>query len=144
MLSNLCEIRYNTASHEQVIGHYKECDIFLPNLTMEEYVCKLKTNAEMIELWHRDKLVGLCACYMNDYESLMAYITHIAISKEFRYKGLGKFLILCAESRAKEKGFRVMDLEVLKENLVACDFYHKMGYVLKEDRRDKMLMQRLL
>ena len=144
-MSNIqCEIRYNTLSKEQIVSHYEENGISLPNQSLEEYARKLKANAELIELWHSGKLVGLCACYMNNFDSKVAYIAHIAILGTYRGEGLGESLISQVEHKAKSKGFDYMQLEVNKDNTAAYRFYQKKGYVLKEDRGGKLLMYKAL
>ena len=139
-----CEIRYNTLSIAQIVLHYEENGIFLPNLSIEEYAGKLKANAELVALWYTDKLVGLCACYMNNLESKIAYISHIAILETYRRLRQGEYLISHVEQRAKSKGFDSTQLEVSKDNTAAHRFYLKMGYELKEDRGQKLLMRKLL
>lgn len=137
-------IRYNTLSEMQIITHLQETGIVMDEKTLLEYVRKVMAFAQLTELWKTRKLIGLCACYMNDYKSLTAYITHIDISNELRHKGLGEVLISQVEICAKEKGFKNVELEVLKMNTIACGFYQKMGYTLKEDRGEKMLMHKNL
>ena len=144
MSSIQCEIRYNTLSEEQIVWHYEENGISLPNQSLEEYARKLKANAELIELWHSSKLVGLCACYMNNFDSKVSYISHIAILETYRGLKLGEYLISHVEQNAKSKGFDCMQLEVSKDNTAAYRFYLKMGYELKEDRGQKLLMRKLL
>lgn len=139
-----CEIRYNTLSIEQIVRHYEENGITLPNLNLEEYACKLKANAELVELWHNGKLVGLCACYMNNFEAKGAYISHIAILETYRGLKLGEYLISQVEQKAKSKGFDSMQLEVSKDNTAAYRFYQKMGYEPKEDRGVKLLLRKEL
>ena len=144
MSNNSYEIRYNTLSEEQIVRHYEENGISLPNQSLEEYACKLKANAELIELWHSGKLVGLCACYMNNFDSKVSYISHIAILETYRGLKLGEYLISHVEQNAKSKGFDCMQLEVSKNNVAAYKFYQKMGYERKEDRGTKMLMYKSL
>lgn len=134
------EIRNNTLSEMQIITHFKENGIFMSEQALLGYAQKVKSFAELTELWKEGKLIGLCACYMNNYDSLIAYITHIAISKESRHEGYGQLLIMNVEHCAKEKGFKAMELEVFKTNVIACDFYRKMGYAIKEDRGEKFLL----
>ena len=144
MSSIQCEIRYNTLSEEQIVWHYEENGISLPNQSLEEYARKLKANAELIELWHSGNLVGICACYMNNFDSKVAFIAHIAILGTSRGKGLGEYLISHVEQKAKSKGFDCMQLEVSKDNVAAYKFYQKIGYELIEDRGQKLLMCKLL
>lgn len=58
------------------------------------------------------------------------YIENIATKKEFRGYGIGKLLLAEAEKWAKQRELIGMSLEVQDDNLGACRFYVKQGFVL--------------
>lgn len=58
------------------------------------------------------------------------YIENIAVSKNYRNKGIGKKLLKEAERWAKEKNLIGLSLEAQDDNLIACRFYSKEGMVL--------------
>lgn len=62
--------------------------------------------------------------YWNKY----AFIEDIAVSKEFRCKGIGKQLIYKAIEWAREKDLCGLMLETQDVNLIACRFYSKIGF----------------
>ncbi|RIW32504.1 GNAT family N-acetyltransferase [Bacillus salacetis] len=58
------------------------------------------------------------------------YIENIAIKKEFRGSGIGKLLLTTAEDWAKQRNLIGMSLEAQDDNLGACRFYAKHGFIL--------------
>ncbi len=123
-----------------VYTHFTDCQIHIDCVNLIEYAQKIRQNATTIEMWDADTLVGLCACYMNDYQTQTAYITHIAISPQYRGFGYGKQLLESTISIAKERGFRHLNLEVLKTNTPALRLYLSHHFTIIEDRRTKYLM----
>ena len=58
------------------------------------------------------------------------YIENIAAKKEVRGHGIGKLLLAKAEEWAKERKLIGMSLEAQDDNLGACRFYVKQGFIL--------------
>ncbi|MYL64285.1 GNAT family N-acetyltransferase [Bacillus hwajinpoensis] len=58
------------------------------------------------------------------------YIENIAIKKKYRGSGVGKLLLNKAEEWAKQRNLIGMSLEAQDDNLGACRFYVKQGYIL--------------
>ncbi|WP_438434049.1 GNAT family N-acetyltransferase [Gorillibacterium sp. sgz500922] len=58
------------------------------------------------------------------------YIENIAVKKEFRGSGIGKLLLTEAEEWAKQRNLIGMSLEAQDDNLGACRFYVKQGFLL--------------
>ena len=57
-----------------------------------------------------------------------AYIEDIAVSKKHRKSGIGKHLIRKSIEWARENSLYGIMLETQDNNLLACRFYHKMGF----------------
>ena len=67
---------------------------------LESYANKLINNAKNYYIASSDNgdLIGFISFYCNNYNSKIAYLTQIAINKNFRKKGIGKKLLnLCIE-----------------------------------------------
>ena len=62
--------------------------------------------------------------YWNGY----AFIEDIAVSQNYRSKGIGTQLINKAVEWAKQKNLCGLMLETQDNNLPACKFYHKFGF----------------
>jgi streptothricin acetyltransferase len=58
------------------------------------------------------------------------YIENIATKKDYRGSGVGKFLLNKAEEWAKQRKLIGMSLEAQDDNLGACRFYVKQGFIL--------------
>jgi ribosomal protein S18 acetylase RimI-like enzyme len=54
------------------------------------------------------------------------YVQNLAVKTEMRRQGLGKALLNAAFHRAKEKGLKSCQLDVMSDS-IAVDFYQKMG-----------------
>jgi ribosomal-protein-alanine N-acetyltransferase len=61
-----------------------------------------------------------------------AYIDVIAISKDYRGKGVGSLLLDKAEEKLREKGVKTVSLSVKKENTKALDFYLRKDYYISK------------
>lgn len=58
------------------------------------------------------------------------YIENIATKEDFRGQGIGSLLLTKAEDWAKERNLIGISLEAQDDNLGACRFYVKQGFVL--------------
>ena len=56
------------------------------------------------------------------------YINNLAVSKEFRLKGIGKGLLSALEDAARNKKASFITLEVRESNLPAISLYKSVGY----------------
>lgn len=64
------------------------------------------------------------------------YITNIAVSPEFRRKGVASHLLAQTEKFAKSKGLSFITLEVRVSNTVAINLYEKHGFELAGKRKN--------
>ena len=125
---------------EEIFAFFNICHTFIDGVDLMQFALKIRTHAVTIEAYIANQLVGFCACYMNDYNTQTAYITHIAISSEYRGKGYGKQLLEKTIAIAQEHGFQKLNLEVLKTNLPALALYQSHDFTIIEDRNTKYLM----
>lgn len=58
----------------------------------------------------------------------LAYISAIAVTAEGEGKGVGRQLMRFAETWAKERGIKVLVLDVFSDNQRAVQFYEHIGY----------------
>lgn len=133
-------ILINNIMAEGIYKHFMDCQICIDGVNLLQHVQKLRLYATTIEMWESTQLVGLCACYMNDVVNQVAYITHIAISPQYRKQNYGKQLLELTISIAQEKGFKRLDLEVAKDNTTALHLYRSHHFEITEDRCSKYLM----
>jgi ribosomal protein S18 acetylase RimI-like enzyme len=76
---------------------------------------------------HRE--AGLVAFYANDRNTQVAYITLVAVTPEFRAKGLGRQLVEMAITESRSEGMVLMRLEVYHDNNPAIALYKRCGFL---------------
>ena len=57
-----------------------------------------------------------------------AEIEPLIVSKNYRYKGIGKRLIETVVSEAREKGVRLLNVRPVARNINTIKFLHKQGF----------------
>ena len=124
-----------------------DCD-FSPNLSSKinvtEYVDKIIKRATVIPIYINGKMEAFIAVYCNDYDHYIAYLTMIAIRKEYRSKGLGKLLVGTAIAYLKALNFQNFRLEVFKSNRNAYLLYNKLGFTVYKEEQDSFFMEKKL
>ncbi len=80
------------------------------------------------DLWflalHGKEIIGTCLCF--PYENI-GWVRQLAVSKEFRNRGLGSALLRRAFLAFKERGYNKVGLAVESSNPNACKLYEKVG-----------------
>lgn len=83
------------------------------------------------------KIAGEIAGYIGMHIVLdECYIANVAVSKEFRRKGIAHTLLAYAEEKAKEEGCAFISLEVRVSNTPAIKLYEKRGYISQGERKN--------
>lgn len=105
---------------------------FLPQLSsiisIPEYVEKIVKRSAIFSI-HRDGvLVAFASVYCNDFVNFTAYMSMLAVSKEYRNNGLALNILKNCIDFLKNNNFHVLRLEVYKTNFKAINFYKKIGF----------------
>lgn len=138
-------IQHNSILPHQLYEHFTECQISFPlNFDTVKYSEKLCMNASIVEVWDSEVLVGVCACYMNQLDIDVSYVSHIDVLRQYRQQGIGRMLIEEVIRMSLDKGFHYIQLEVLKDNMAALALYRKMGFTRKGDHENKWLLEKAL
>ncbi len=74
----------------------------------------------------RSKVIGMVGLIVKDDE---AEIEPVIVSKDYRYKSVGKQLIERTILEAKKIGIRYLNVKTVARNLEAIDFYYKQGFL---------------
>lgn len=132
------DLRVNTASFQQIMNHLQEVDeCFIPSLSTKvdiaAYAEKISKNADTIEAWQGDHLVGVVAVYLNDADRVTAYITNVSVEQSLCGTGIADKMMYECFDLAENRGFQEIILEVNLDNQRAISFYIKNGFM--EDRR---------
>ena len=89
----------------------------------------IDSNQKIVLLaFHEDVCIGQIRL-VKDWNRF-AYIENIAVKKNYRKSGVGHLLLEAAENWAKEQSLIGLSLEAQNDNLIACRFYVKEGFVL--------------
>lgn len=96
-----------------------------------ELADKIAKRAVVMAAYADDVAVGYCACYMNDFINNTAYITLIAVKKEYQNRGIGTEILQYVKQAAAVNGFCKIRLEVQRENVSGIRFYEKNHFVLE-------------
>jgi len=124
----IIEYKINNSSESDILLHFHNCEkIFLNNLenriNIEEYVSKIYHKAERFEAWNDNLLVGLIAIYINEN---IGYITNVSVTEMFKRQKIATNLLkMCITSISN---IIRINLEVLKDNQAAINFYLKNGF----------------
>ena len=79
--------------------------------------------ANVIAVCINGQIAGYCAFYMNNFESRIAYITLIAVDKNFQSNHIGTIMLDYIKTTAVINDFRGVRLEVYNNNTNAIMFY---------------------
>jgi ribosomal protein S18 acetylase RimI-like enzyme len=110
---------------------------------VESYVEKLLNNAIILN-YYETTLKGLIAFYANDISNENAFLTLILVDSDSKGKKIGFNLLNTSINFLKNRKFRYYNLEVLKSNISAIDFYEKIGFKIEKEREDFFQMKLLL
>ncbi len=76
-----------------------------------------------------NKIVGFVTYKIKNEEGIIGLI---AVLPSQQGEGIGKKLIQIVENKLIKKDIRVLRIPTQKENIVACSFYEKLGYEIKD------------
>lgn len=135
----------NKSNLLQIIDHLTACDSsFVPALSaqvkLEQYSHKIIENAIRFEAFSNNQLVGIIACYLNDYKRQIGFITTVSVISSCNGKGIAKQLLAMLMQYAAENNFNTICLEVNKLNLPALSLYRRVGFVLANEKQDVLQM----
>ncbi len=74
-----------------------------------------------------NELIGVAIAEPREWNKTM-WIWEIHVSDRHREKGIGKALIESVCQEAKQRGYRIVGLEVQNTNMPAISFYRKVGF----------------
>jgi len=105
-----------------------------------QYAKKISEKAFFLLDQEENKTRGFIAYYLNN-DSSFIFITRIAVSSFHRRHGIGRKMIETLTSYYMDC-YESIELEVEKTNKDALEFYHSLGFQMKEIRTTKYLMSK--
>ena len=140
----MIDIKIDTLSTDDIYNHFIHCKTPIVGKDLYEHSKKIRNFATTIEAWENNELCGMCACYMNNMDHKLAYITHIAVNPKYIRKGLGSRILVETENIAVRKGFDSIMLETDCNNHRAIEFYKKNGFEkVKETANKYVFLKRI-
>lgn len=111
-------------------------------LDFDSYSKKISEHAYFI-LYYKDKsLLGFIAYYLN-YEGKYVYVPQIVVHKNGRHLGVGHQMMVSLINDVSQE-YNSLQLEVLKDNNNAIQFYEREAFNKIEDHGVKWLMNKKL
>ena len=118
--------------------------IMIPTLSERVYIAdyagKLAHLAETLFIVQKGCDIASCSVYCN---SEFAFITSIAVKKDFLKQGIGTILMNEVKSHAISKGCESIQLEVYTQNSIALMFYEKNDFMVIEEKSNLKKMEYL-
>jgi glycosyltransferase involved in cell wall biosynthesis/GNAT superfamily N-acetyltransferase len=147
----MSSIKYvnNKSTLSDVITHLNTCDKqFKPKLSetveIKTYAAKIVENAFTAEAWCDGRLIGLIACYINNFKKRVAFITNVSVVLDFAGQGVAKQLLKNTITAVINENYNKIVLEVESDNLVAIALYKKFGFYLDSRNGSKNKMTKRL
>ena len=83
---------------------------------------------------------GFSAFYANDTENRIAFLSMIAVKKDFRGLSIGRLLLEKTIEAAKQNNMEKLKLEVARDNAGAIRFYHNNGFEICSETEKSFFM----
>ena len=137
----LREVSDNNAV-EEAVEHLEM--MLVPSLTerdvnLVQYAEKLCIYGRVWCHYDMGKPVSIIAGYFNDMSSQTAYLSMLAVAKEYQGKKLASSLLSEFEDYAIQNGMSYVKLEVRKHNTAAQSLYRKFGYEIIDEASETSL-----
>ncbi len=118
---------YQTGDEEAVINLWVECNLVAPqNNPKRDIERKLKVNPEWFLVGvFEGEIVATC---MAGYEGHRGWINYLAVSSQYRRRGIGTRMMREAESRLRAAGCPKINLQIRASNREVIRFYESIGY----------------
>lgn len=109
------------------------------DVNLAQYAEKLCIHGRVWCHYDMGKPVSIIAGYFNDMTFQTAYLSMLAVAKEYQGKKLASSLLSEFEDYAIQKGMAYVKLEVRKHNTVAQNLYRKFGYEIIDEASETSL-----
>lgn len=117
---------------------------FIPDVHLDDYIKKIKDNAEFVTCSVTGELAAFIAFYCNDPNKNISFISMVLTKPKYRGKKFTKCLLNAVVNLVRERGFDVCQLEVRNQNSEAISLYQKNGFSFIKNLENSQLMQKNL
>ena len=111
-------------------------------VSIPEYIEKIKNNAVCFEARDRKVLIGLIAAYFNNNDT--GFITSVITIPNYQGRGIAQQLLQNCFSYAKKSNFKKIELEVFKHNTPAISLYKKNGFSITGENENQFKMEKIV
>ncbi len=120
---------YRAGDEQQIVDLWIECDLVVPqNDPMRDIVRKCSVNPEWFLIGEIGrKIIATC---MAGYEGHRGWINYLAVSPEYRRRGIASRIMEKAEMALKASGCPKINLQVRETNVGVIRFYESIGYTI--------------
>jgi ribosomal protein S18 acetylase RimI-like enzyme len=118
----------------KIYSYLSENDhIFTPPLSkqivIKNFATKLNKFAIHFCVFQNNELVGFSACYFNNMETGIGFISTLSVIRELHGKGVAKKLLTSVVEYGINNGFKQISLQVNNSNLSAKRLYAESGFI---------------
>ena len=122
---------YETADEEKVVELWSRCHLIVPkNDPEKDIMLKLQTQPKLF-------LIGILgneivATAMAGYEGHRGWINYLAVSPDFRRRGIGRRMMAEADARLSARGCPKINVQIRASNKSVVAFYESLGFSMDE------------
>lgn len=122
---------YETADEEQVIELWRRCKLVVPqNDPRKDIILKRQAQPKLFLIGIlEDEIV---ATAMAGYEGHRGWINYLAVSPDFRRRGIGRRMMAEAESQLSALGCPKINVQIRSSNKNVMAFYESLGFSMDE------------
>ena len=122
---------YETVDEEDVIELWRRCHLIVPkNDPHKDIMLKRQTQPQLFLIGAiGDKIV---ATVMAGYEGHRGWINYLAVSPDFRRRGIGRRMMAEAEARLSALGCPKINVQIRASNKSVIEFYENLGFSTDE------------
>lgn len=129
---NYCDIKLPYSIFSSFIEEVDQDFIppLLNRINIIDFYNKVNSLANLVGCYYNKELIGLCVFYANNHDTQKAYITFLAVKKNFRGKNIAGEILKVACANAKKLGMNNVGIHT--NNIIAKECYIKNGFILKD------------
>ncbi|SEH99019.1 Acetyltransferase (GNAT) family protein [Rheinheimera pacifica] len=108
---------------------------------LDGYVNKLLGNATIFSIYEKGELAAVSACYINDPDKILAYVSYIGVLPKFQRRGFASNLLDSSINYAQRCRLKIIRLEVSSDNTAAKKLYENKGFVCEKFIDNSIFME---
>lgn len=118
---------FKPADEPQILDLWDECGLIVPqNNPKKDIERKLKVNPELFLIGILDN--NIVASCMAGYEGHRGWINYLAVSPNYRRRGIATDMMKATEYKLREMGCPKINLQVRASNHEIIKFYESIGF----------------